>query len=126
MATSSFSFRSSLVLLSFWPLVGASTSTTSTPLFVAALAVKAENTMIQSIKSIVIKEVIFIKIKSGNFIVIYVFLNLKNLSFGKSYLSWHGIKIAFSEKQLILCSPYKFRVAIAAKRRALMVKPARL
>ena len=42
MATSSFSFRSSLVLLSLWPLVGASTSTTSTPLFVAALAVKAE------------------------------------------------------------------------------------
>ena len=29
-------------LLSFWPLVGASTSTTSTPLFVAALAAKAE------------------------------------------------------------------------------------
>ena len=41
------------------------------------------------------KKVNSIKIKSGNSIVIYVFLNLKNLSFGKLYL-----KIACWEKQL--------------------------
>jgi hypothetical protein len=41
-------------------------------------------------------------------------------------LGWQEVKILSEEQILVLCSALKWRVAIVAKQRAPMVKPARV